>query len=177
MAVLMLRELHFSPWQYGLALGLPCLGGILGSRCTVPLTRRFGAHRVLLLFGVLRTPWMLLMAWLPPGPAGLAALVVIDTGLLFAAGVFNPTFAAYRMTVTEDQVMARVVTAWSIASRTVQPAFMLASGLLAARVGVRATLLASGILCLASAFLLPWTVQATSHEPASAEPVSAQPAS
>jgi predicted MFS family arabinose efflux permease len=165
MAVLMLRELHFGPWQYGLALGLPCLGGILGSRCTVPLTRRFGVHRILLLFGVVRTPWMLLPAWLPPGPLGLAALVAIDTGLLFAAGVFNPTFAAYRMTVTDDDVMARVVSAWSITAKTVQPAFILAGGLLAGQIGTRATILAAGILCLASASLLPWTAAAAAPEP------------
>ncbi|MGW7349878.1 MFS transporter [Streptomyces sp. NPDC054784] len=33
-AVLMLDELGLAPWQYGLALGIPCLGGVLGSRLT-----------------------------------------------------------------------------------------------------------------------------------------------
>ncbi|MGV9915420.1 hypothetical protein [Streptomyces tendae] len=32
MAVLMLDHLGLAPGQYGLALGLPCLGGVLGSR-------------------------------------------------------------------------------------------------------------------------------------------------
>ncbi|CAL9659041.1 hypothetical protein SUDANB54_06932 [Streptomyces sp. enrichment culture] len=55
MAVLMLDDLGLAPWQYGLALGLPCLGGVLGSRLTPLLTRRFGQRRILLLSGVART--------------------------------------------------------------------------------------------------------------------------
>ncbi|MEU9449091.1 MFS transporter [Streptomyces sp. NPDC048277] len=162
MTVLMLRELHFAPWQYGLALGLPCIGGIVGSRLTVPLTRRLGAERVLLLFGVLRTPWLLLLPLVPSGLVGLAVLVAIDTGLLCVAGVFNPSFVAYRMAVTPDHVMARVVTAWSVSSKTVQPVFMLAGGLLASWTGVRAALLVAGVLCLASAVLLPWDLRTAS---------------
>ncbi|MFJ9708830.1 MFS transporter [Streptomyces sp. NPDC101234] len=160
MTVLMLRELHFTPWQYGLALGLPCLGGIVGSRLTVPLTRRLGAERVLLLFGVLRTPWLLLLPLVPSGLTGLAVLVAIDTGLLCVAGVFNPSFVAYRMAATPDHVMARVVTAWSVSSKTVQPVFMLAGGLLAEWTGVRTALAVAGVLCLASAVLLPWGLRA-----------------
>ncbi|WP_225840383.1 MFS transporter [Streptomyces sp. NK08204] len=168
LAVLMLQDMHFTPIQYGLALGLPCLGGILGSRCTLPLTRRLGAHRVLLAFGVLRTPWALLLAFVPLGRLGLVAIVAIDTGLLFAVGVFNPAFAAYRMAVTDDHVIARVVTAWSVSAKTAQPACMLAAGLLASQVGVRPALLVAGTLCLASAALLPWTAAAPDPAPAAA---------
>jgi predicted MFS family arabinose efflux permease len=156
LAVLMLRELRFTPWQYGLALGLPCLGGVMGSRLAVPLTRRLGPNRVLLLFGTLRTLWTAVPAWLPPGPLGLIALTAADTAVLFAAGVFNPAFTTYRMDATSDPLMARVVTAWSVTSKTVQPAFMTAGGLLAAVVGVRTTILIAGVLCLASTALLPW---------------------
>lgn len=156
LAVLMLRELHFTPWQYGLALGLPCLGGVLGSRLTAPLTGRLGPHRVLLLFGVLRTPWLLLLAWAPPGPLGPVVLVTADTFLLLAAGVFNPSFITYRMAATDDGVMTRVVTAWSVSSKTAQPLSMLAGGAIAAVGGVRVAIVVAGVLCLASALLLPW---------------------
>ncbi|WP_329309652.1 MFS transporter [Streptomyces sp. NBC_01262] len=156
-AVLMLRDLHFTPWQYGLALGLPCLGGVLGSRLTATLTSRLGPHRVLLLFGVLRTPWTILLPWLPFGTLGLVALVAADTGLLVAAGVFNPSFATYRITATQDHVMARVVTAWSVSSKTAQPLFIVAGGIIAAYAGVRTAILVAGTLCLASALLLPWS--------------------
>lgn len=32
LAVLLLRQLHFPPWQYALAFAAPCLGGLIGSR-------------------------------------------------------------------------------------------------------------------------------------------------
>jgi MFS family permease len=40
-AVLMLGDLGFAPWQYGLAFGAPCVGGLIGSR----LSRRAPAGR------------------------------------------------------------------------------------------------------------------------------------
>jgi predicted MFS family arabinose efflux permease len=156
LAVLMLRELHFTPWQYGLALGVPCLGGVLGSRLTAPLTRRLGPHRVLLLSGVLRTPWLLVFAWVPAGTPGLVVMIAADTCLLAAAGVFNPSFTTYRMSATDDHLMARVVTAWSVSARTAQPLSMVVGGAVAAFGGVRVAVLVAGVLCLASALLLPW---------------------
>ncbi|MFE7961224.1 MFS transporter [Streptomyces sp. NPDC057413] len=71
MAVLMLDDLGLAPWQYGLALGLPCLGGVLGSRLTPLLTRRFGQRRILLLSGVARTLWTILLPLTPSGALGL----------------------------------------------------------------------------------------------------------
>ena len=47
LAVLMLGELGFAPWQYGLAFAAPCVGGLLGSRLARRLVARFGQHRVL----------------------------------------------------------------------------------------------------------------------------------
>src|ERR1700733_1427300 len=41
-AVLMLGQLGFKPWQYGLAFGLPCIGGLIGSRLARTLVARFG---------------------------------------------------------------------------------------------------------------------------------------
>ncbi|MGY2061382.1 MFS transporter, partial [Nocardia gipuzkoensis] len=48
MALFMLRELGFAPWQYGLALGLPTLGGLLGSVCSPKMVSRFGVRELLL---------------------------------------------------------------------------------------------------------------------------------
>ncbi|MFC5261608.1 MFS transporter [Kribbella qitaiheensis] len=156
LTVFMLRDLGLAPWQYGLFLGLPCLGAVLGARLAPRLTRRYGLHRMLLVFGVLRTPWLLLFPLAPPGWGGFALLAIADTGLLVAAGAFNPSFATYRMDVTEDRFMARVLTSWSITSRSVQPAFMAAGGVLAGLTSLRTTFLIAGVGCLASAFVLPW---------------------
>ena len=76
--------------------------------------------------------------------------------MLLCAGVFNPAFATYRMQVTDDQYLARVVTAWAVTNKLVQPVFIAAAGLLAAAAGVRAALAVLAVLVAGSALLLPW---------------------
>ncbi|WP_063059982.1 MFS transporter [Nocardia sienata] len=156
LALLMLRELGFPPWQYGLALGVPGLGGLFGSWCAPRLVARFGAHAVLLGSGTLRTCWPGLLVLAGRGPFGLAVILVAETLLLFCAGVFNPVFAAYRMNHTADDHMVRVGTAWSISARCVQPAFIALGGVLAAVIGVRAAIGVAALALPASAALLPW---------------------
>ncbi|MER7870160.1 MFS transporter [Streptomyces cellulosae] len=156
MAVLMLDDLGLAPWQYGLALGLPCLGGVLGSRLTPLLTRRFGQRRTLLVSGVARTLWTVLLPLVPSGALGLLVIVAADFGLLLSAGVFNPSFTTYRMAATPDAFMSRVGTSWSVGAKTCQAAFVIAGGLIAAAAGVRGALLVAGLLCMASVLLLPW---------------------
>ena len=76
--------------------------------------------------------------------------------VLVASGVFNPSFATYRMEATEDGYMARVFTSWSITSRCVQPLFMALGGVLAALIGIRGAMYVAGGCCLVSAAVLPW---------------------
>lgn len=132
--VLVLDMLKLPASAYGLALGVPCLGGIAGSRLAPALTRKLGAHPV----------------------SGLVILMAADTALLACAGVFNPVFATYRMNVTTDSYMARVRSAWGISSKTVQPVCVLIGGGLAALIGVRPTILIAALACTLSAALLPF---------------------
>nr|WP_233712259.1 MFS transporter [Kribbella turkmenica] len=156
LTVLMLRDLGLPPWNYGVSLGVSCLGGVLGARLVPRLTRRYGLHTMLFVFGVLRAPWLLLMPLAPNGWGGFVVITAAETGLLVAAGAFNPSFATYRMDATEDGFMARVVGSWAITSRCVQPAFMASGGVLAALIGLRGALWVAGVCCLTSAFVLPW---------------------
>lgn len=156
LAVLMLRDMGLAPWEYGLALGIPGVGGILGSLCTTRLARSFGDHTVLLVFGVLRTLWLGFIAMAPSGTTGLIVIIVAESLLLFSAGVFNPTFVTYRMRATADSHMARVTTAWSISSKTVQPIFIVAGGVLAAMTTTRFAIGTAAVLLLCSGLLLPW---------------------
>lgn len=160
LAVLMLGDLHFPAWQYGLAWGLPCLGGVLGALALKRLTARFGDRRVLLASGVGRAMWLTLLAVIPAGLGGLLLVVAVEFLALFGSGVFNPAFATYRMAATEDGYLARVIACWSISSRTVQPVCILIGGALAAATSVRFALLVCGLGVLASAVFLPWRVTA-----------------
>ncbi|WP_326834304.1 MFS transporter [Amycolatopsis rhabdoformis] len=152
--VFMLDELGFRPWQYGLVIGLPCLGGVLGARLAPRLATRFGTRRVLVWAGIARTPWVLLIPMVGPGLGGMLAFLAIDTLLLFAAGVFNPLFSAHRMTITRGDMMARTLGSWSTGGRLVRPVFIVAAGVLAGVTNVRVAIAAAGVVCVLSVPLL-----------------------
>jgi len=95
LAVLMLGRLGFAPWQYGLAFGVPCIGGLIGSRLAHRLVARFGRHKVMLATGALRACWSVGLAFISPGPAGLILVIAVELGLIACMGVFNPVFATY----------------------------------------------------------------------------------
>ncbi|MDO5663482.1 MAG: MFS transporter, partial [Brachybacterium sp.] len=157
MLVLMLRDLGLEPWQYGLALGLPCVGGIAGAALAPWLERRAQRpERVLVVLGAVRTVWLLPMAFAPPGTTGLLVLIACDTAMLLCAGAFNPLFVAHRMAQIPDHLMARASSAWSITNRVVQPIAMLLAGLLAAATSTRWAIAIVGVGLIASCALLPW---------------------
>lgn len=169
-ALLMLRELGFSPWQYGLALGIPGLGGLIGSLCAPKLVTMFNERAILLGFGTLRTCWLGLLLLAGPDMLGLIVIMTAETLLLFCAGVFNPVFATYRMNHTADDHMARVGTAWSISAKSFQPAFIALGGAIAAVAGTRVAIGFAAVALLASSALLPWrqTKQPQPHDDAAA---------
>lgn len=166
MAVRLLQDLHATPWQYGLTLGVPCLGGLAGALLSPRLAAQAGQHRLLVLSGIGRAPWLLALPFLD----NVWAVTVCETMLLLGAGLFNPLFAAYRMTATPDHLMGRVVAAWAMGSKTVQPAFMLLGGIAATVWSTRTSLLLAGIMCLASIACLPRTQRLSD----TAEPAMAQ---
>jgi MFS family permease len=175
-AVLMLRDLGFSPWHYGVALGVPYVGGILGALLVRPFRRRWGERPALLTFGTARA---LFLGTLAVAPAGTIGLVIITAGqfaLLVSAGGFNPTFAAYRMAATTDDHMARVVAAWSISQRVAQPVMIAAGGVLAALTTTRAALAILAILLVTSVPLLPWRRSADQTPPGRGADISRTPA-
>jgi MFS family permease len=153
-AVLMLGRLGFAPWQYGLAFGAPCAGGLLGARLSGPLTARFGGRAVLLVAGTLRACWSLGLAFVRPGTGGLILVIAVQFGLVTSVGVFNPVFATYRLEESGPSRVTRVLSAWSVTSTLTVAGVTALWGLLAAVVGPRAAIAAAGVLLLATPLLL-----------------------
>ncbi|MFI7005886.1 MFS transporter [Streptomyces sp. NPDC050145] len=154
MAVLMLRELGFPVWEYSLAFSVPCLGGLLGSRLTPRLVRRYGTGRVLRVSGTARACWPLGLAFVGTGTGGLLTVMAVELGLVFCCGVFNPVLAGERLRRTEPDRVARVLSAWTVTGKAVTAALTLAWGALAALTGTRPALAAAGVLLLATPLLL-----------------------
>ncbi len=155
LAVLMLRNLHFQPWQYGLAFALPCIGGLLGSRLARPLVARAGQTRTMRVAGTLRVGWPIGLAFIPAGTAGLLAVIALEFGLITSCGIFNPVLATYRLEQTSAQRVARTLSAWSISTSLAIAVTTALWGVLSELVGIRAALAAAGVLALPTPLLLP----------------------
>jgi MFS family permease len=153
LAVLMLGDLGFAPWQYGLAFATPCLGGLIGARLAPRLAARFGTHQVMITTGVLRVLWPVGLAFIHPGPTGLLLVIGVELGLITCMGVFTPLFATYRLHHADR--VASTLAAWSISGNATTAATTALWGLLAALTGPRTAIAAAGVLLLATPLLLP----------------------
>ncbi|WP_067664792.1 MFS transporter [Nocardia miyunensis] len=163
--VLMVGPLGFAPWQYGLAFAIPCAGGLIGSRLSRPLTRRFGRRRVMRTTGILRACWPAGLAFIGPGIPGLALVVVLEFGLILCMGIFMPLLATYRLGQLSPDRVARALSAWTITQRATTATLTALGGVLAALTTPRTAIAVAGLLLLATPLLLP-----RRENPAPAEP-------
>ncbi|UUU38224.1 MFS transporter [Streptomyces sp. NBC_00162] len=164
LAVLMLGPLGFAPWQYGLAFAAPCVGGLIGARLAPRLAARFGQHRVMLTAGALRACWLLGLAFIGPGTAGLVLVMTVELGLITCMGVFNPVFATYRLERTPADRVARTLSAWSVTSKATIAALTALWGLLAGITSPRTAIAIAGLLIMLPPLLLPRRDQTPQYE-------------
>ena len=155
LAVLLLRQLGFPPWQYGLAFAAPCAGGLIGSRLARRVVARYGQHRVFRTVGTLRSLWVIGLAFVRPGAAGLAMVMAVELAIIFSMSLYNPVLATYRLEHTPADRIARTLSAWSIGQQAAIAAFTALGGLLADATSPRTALAVAGLLILASPMLLP----------------------
>ncbi|WP_367137479.1 MFS transporter [Saccharothrix sp. HUAS TT1] len=155
LAVLLLGEYGFTAWQYGLAFGVPALGGFVGARLSARLVARHGRRRVLIAAGRLRAFFPLGLALAHPGVTGLLTVIVVEALLITCMGVFNPVNATERLRRTPADRTARVLGAWSTGSRLAQALLTAIWGVLATLTSPLTAITASGVLLLATPLLLP----------------------
>ncbi|GAA2599700.1 MFS transporter [Dactylosporangium fulvum] len=155
LAVLLLGELGFAPWQYGLAFAAPCVGGLIGSRLARRVVARFGRHRVLRTVGTLRAVWLIGLAFVQPGVAGLATVIAVELAIIISMSLYNPVLATYRLDHTPEDRVARTLSAWSISSSATIAVLSALGGLLAGATSPRTAITVAGLLILTSPLLLP----------------------
>ena len=155
LAVLLLRQLGFPPWQYGLAFAAPCVGGLIGSRLAPRVVARYGQRRILRTVGTLRAIWLIGLAFVQPGVAGLATVIAVELAIIISMSLFNPVLATYRLEHTPDDRLARTLTAWSISSSAAIAILSALGGLLAGATSPRTAITVAGLLILLSPLLLP----------------------
>ncbi|MGW7447805.1 MFS transporter [Kitasatospora sp. NPDC054795] len=155
LAVLLLRQLHFAPWEYGLAFAAPCLGGLIGSRLARRVVERHGRDRVFRVVGTLRAVWLIGLAFVRPGVVGLVTVMAVELAIIINMSLFNPVLATYRLERTPEHLVARTLSAWSIGQQASIAVCTALGGLLADATGPRTALTVAGLLILATPFLLP----------------------
>ncbi len=155
LAVLLLRQLGFPPWQYGLAFAAPCVGGLIGSRLARRVVARYGQHWVFRTVGTLRAIWLIGLAFVRPGVAGLMTVIAVELAIIISMSLYNPVLATYRLEHTPNDRIARTLSAWSIGQQASIAVFTALGGLLADITSPRTALTAIGLLILASPLLLP----------------------
>ncbi|MCM3883672.1 MFS transporter [Frankia sp. R82] len=155
LAVLLLRQLGFPPWQYGLAFAAPCVGGLIGSRLASRVVARYGQHRILRTVGALRAVWLIGLALVRPGIGGLLTVIAVELAIIINMSLFNPVLATYRLEHTPRHRVARTLSAWSIGQQTAIAILTALGGLLADLTSPRTALTVIGLLILTSPLLLP----------------------
>jgi len=165
LTVLMLDQLGFRPWQYGLAFAVPCIGGLIGSRLARPLVARYGSDTVLRVFGPLRCVWPLGLVLVGPGVPGLLVVIGIELALIISCSVFGPVSATYRLQAVDHDRVSRVLTAWSTGSTAARAVLVALWGVLASTTSPSWALAAAGVLLLAMPFLLPLGIRAGEKAP------------
>ncbi|KAB1916171.1 MFS transporter [Micromonospora sp. AMSO31t] len=155
LAVLLLGQLGFPPWQYGLAFAAPCVGGLIGSRLARRVVARYGQHRILRTVGTLRAVWLIGLAFVQPGIAGLATVIAVELAIIISMSLYNPVLATYRLEHTPGGRVARTLSAWSISSSATIAVLSALGGLLANATSPRTAIAVAGLLILASPLLLP----------------------
>lgn len=165
LAVLLLRQLGFPPWQYGLAFAAPCVGGLIGSRLARRVVARYGQHAVFRTVGTLRAIWLIGLAFVRPGVVGLVTVMAVELAIIINMSLYTPVLATYRLEHTPKHLVARTLSAWSIGQQTSIAILTALAGLLADVTSPRTALTAAGLLILTTPLLLPRHDHTPQHEP------------
>lgn len=165
LAVLMLRQLGFPPWQYGLAFAAPCVGGLVGSRLARRVVARYGRHRVYRTVGTLRAIWLIGLAFVRPGVVGLVTVIAVELLIIINMSLYTPVLATYRLEHTPKHLVARTLSAWSIGQQASIAILTALGGLLADVTSPRTALTVAGVVILTTPLLLPRRDQASQREP------------
>jgi MFS family permease len=171
LAVLLLGQLKFTAWMYGMAFGIPCAGGFVASRLASRMTARFGRQRMLLVAGTARSCFPIGLALTFAGVGGLAFFIVVQTGLIVFMGLYTPVYATYRLELLGDDHVSRGLAAWSITSNATIAVMTGLWGVLATLTSARIAIAAAGVLLLATPALLP----RERHAPAVLPPPGSEP--
>jgi len=142
------RELHLSPLAIGLAFSLSNVGPLLAAFNTSRISSRFGVGRTIIGASIIGGPMFLVIPFAPEGNAALFLLVpaFIVGGL--SNVIYNVTQVSLRQAITPERIQGRMNSVMRFIVWGTIPVGAIIGGALASQIGVKETLIVSGVGCL-----------------------------
>jgi MFS family permease len=141
------RDLHLSPLAIGLAFTLSNVGPLLAAFNASRISSRFGVGRTIIGASIIGAPTFLVVPFAPEGNAALAVLIpaFIVGGL--SNVIYNVTQVSLRQAITPERIQGRMNSVMRFIVWGTIPLGAIIGGVLASTIGVKETLIVSGIGC------------------------------
>ena len=136
-----IRELHITPAELGIAIGMGGGGSLIGATFAPAIGRRFGlGHTFIGSVLAIAAAYALIPLAHGPRPVPLMFLMVQQLIGDFAFSTFMINELTLRQSVAPEEMLGRVNAAMQLMTRGVFPLSALAGGILATAIGIRPTL-------------------------------------
>jgi MFS family permease len=141
------RELHLTPLAIGLAFTLSNVGPLLAAFNANRISSRLGVGRTIIIASVIGAPTFLVIPFAPEGNASLLVLIpaFIIGGL--SNVIYNVTQLSLRQAITPERLQGRMNSVMRFIVWGTIPLGSIIGGVLASTIGVKETLIVSGIGC------------------------------
>jgi MFS family permease len=141
------RDLHLSPLAIGLAFTLSNVGPLLAAFNANRISSRFGVGKTIIAASIIGAPTFLVVPFAPEGNAALAVLIpaFIIGGL--SNVIYNVTQVSLRQAITPERIQGRMNSVMRFIVWGTIPLGAIIGGVLASTIGVKETLIVSGIGC------------------------------
>ena len=142
------RDLHLSPLAIGLAFTISNVGPLLAAFNASRISSRFGVGRTIIGASIIGGPMFLVIPFAPEGNAALFLLVpaFIVGGLTNV--IYNVTQVSLRQAITPERIQGRMNSVMRFIVWGTIPIGAIIGGALASQIGVKETLIVSGVGCL-----------------------------
>jgi MFS family permease len=141
------RELHLSPLAIGLAFTLSNVGPLIAAFNADRISSRLGVGRTIIAASIIGGPMFLVIPFLPEGNAALAFLIPAFVVGGVANVIYNVTQVSLRQAITPERIQGRMNSVMRFIVWGTIPLGAIIGGVLASKIGVKETLIVSGIGC------------------------------
>jgi MFS family permease len=139
------RELELSPQVIGLSFMVGNVGPLIAAFTANRISERVGVGRTIIASSIILGPTVLLVPFAPHGNAAVPFLVASFLIGGFANVIYNVTQVSLRQAITPERIQGRMNSVMRFIVWGTIPLGSLVGGLLASQIGLKETLIVSGL--------------------------------